>query len=147
MAPLMGGESWYDGIHKPEFTPPGDIIGGVWTVLFVFGTISALIFWNLHMPFGRIRRSGRFWFITVMFLLNACLNVFWSFLFFYQHLVLAAFWDTIALGLTVVILVVAIWPISKWASTLLIPYAVWVAFASYLNYIIWFINFSNSVQI
>jgi benzodiazapine receptor len=137
---MMGEPSWYDSINKPDFTPPGSFIGTVWTILFILATISALIFWNLHRPFGNVPRDGRFRFITFMFLLNAALNVFWSFLFFNQHLIFAAFVEAIVLGLTVVILVVAIWPLSKWSSVLLIPYALWVGFASYLTYAVWQAN-------
>jgi len=137
---MMGEASWYDSIAKPDFTPPGSFIGMVWTILFILATISALIFWNLHQPFGDIARDGRFQFITFMFLLNAALNVFWSFLFFNQHLIYAAFIEAIILGLTVVVLVVAIWPRSIWSSVLLIPYAAWVGFASYLTYSVWALN-------
>lgn len=137
---MAGEPGWYETINKPDFTPPGSFIGTVWTILYILATISVLIFWNLHQPFGRSPRDSRFRFITFMFILNAFLNVLWSFLFFNQHLIFAAFIEAMVLGLTVVILAVAVWPISKWASVLLIPYAAWVGFASFLNYTIWILN-------
>jgi len=125
---------WYDSITKPAWTPAGSIIGAVWTLLFILATISALIVWN------KAPRSRRFWWIVGVFLINAVLNVFWSFLFFNQHLLGAAIWEAGLLGLSVVALVVLIWPISRLASALLIPYAAWVFFAAYLTYSIWALN-------
>jgi len=37
-------------------------------------------------------------------------------------------------------LMILIWPVSRLAAGLLIPYAGWVAFATYLSYIIWSLN-------
>jgi len=135
-----GLETWYDTIRKPSFTPPGSVIGAVWTILYILATISALIFWNSHAPFGGVQRDSRFWWITTIFIVNAVLNVLWSLIFFNLHQIYAAFWEAVILGLSVVALVVMIWPISIWASVLLAPYAVWVAFASYLTYSVWVLN-------
>jgi len=131
---------WYASIQKPGFTPPGSIIGTVWTVIFFLSTISAIIFWNLHAPYGGLVRDGRFRAVILIFLLNAFLNVFWSYLFFNQHQKYAAFWEAVALDITVVALIVLMWRVTKWGSILLLPYACWVAFASYLTWTIWSLN-------
>lgn len=128
---------WYDSIVKPSWTPAGSVIGTVWTILFILTTISALIVWNASINSAQVRRWK--WIITI-FLVNAGLNVFWSFLFFNQHLIGPAIWEAGLLGATVIALAVLIWPISRWASVLLIPYAGWTAFAAYLTYSIWLLN-------
>jgi len=68
------------------------------------------------------------------------LNVFWSYLFFNQHQILASIIEMIILDTTVIVLILLLWPISKLASYLLMPYAVWVAFATYLTYQILLLN-------
>lgn len=119
---------WYDLINKPSWTPPGSIIGLVWTIIFILATISALIVWN------KLERDKRFWKIIYLFIINAGLNLFWSFLFFAQGLIGIAMIESAILGISVYLLVYFIWPKSKLAASLLIPYAAWVTFATFLNY-------------
>lgn len=128
------GMAWYKTVRLPSWTPPGSVIGAVWTVLFILSAASALLVWN-GTPSGT-----RLWLIAALFLLNACANVFWTYLFFGAHVMYAAFWEAIFLDLTVLGLIRLIWPLSLTAALLLVPYAVWVAFASYLTYRVWALN-------
>jgi tryptophan-rich sensory protein len=128
------GSGWYGAIVNPSWTPPGSVIGAVWTVIFILTTISALIVWN------RVPRDTRFWWIVGILLLNAVLNVLWSYLFFDRHLMGWAVLEAAALDLTVIALMVLIWPLSRIASLLLLPYAGWVAFATYLTHAVWSLN-------
>lgn len=129
-----GGMKWYQTIKLPSWTPPGSMIGLVWTAIFILSAISAMIVWN-SSP-----RDSRFWWVVALFLVNAALNVCWSYLFFNRHLVGAAATEAATLGLTVVALIILIWPLSRTAAALLLPYAAWVAFATYLTSIIWRLN-------
>ncbi|WKZ29262.1 MAG: TspO/MBR family protein [Patescibacteria group bacterium] len=126
--------SWYSTINLPSWTPPGGVIGLVWTTIFTLTAISALILWNT--PSARLKLPT----FAAVFLLNAALNVFWSYLFFSRHQIGAAVWEAIVLDLTVIVLIVLAWPISRLAAALLVPYAAWVAFASYLTYSVWKLN-------
>ena len=128
------GMDWDKIIKVPGWTPAGWLIGLVWTIIFILSAFSALIFWK------KSKRNSRFWVIFFIFLINAGLNVFWSFLFFYQELIGPAFWEALLLDISVIALIVLIWPISKLASFLLVPYALWTAFASFLTFIIWTLN-------
>lgn len=129
-----GGMEWYRTIRLPSFTPPGRVIGTVWTVIYTLSAASALIVWN------RAPRTGRFRAIVGLFTLNVVLNVLWSFLFFRLHWMGVSTGEAALLGLTVVGLIVLIWPISRLASLLLVPYAAWVAFATFLTFSIWRLN-------
>jgi len=128
------GMDWYKTIKLPAWTPPGSFIGAVWTVLFVLATISALIFWSKHQSL----QSRQL--ITALFIVNAIANVGWSYLFFGEHLIKPAIIEAGFLGLTCVALIVALWPISTAAALLIVPYAAWVGFATYLTYVIWSLN-------
>jgi tryptophan-rich sensory protein len=127
-------ETWYRAIRKPSWTPPGAVIGAVWTVLYILAALSALIMWNL--PSGVSVPAT----VAVLFSLNAAVNVLWSYVFFYLHKMGPAIWVCLFLDLTIVLLVQFIAPASALAAWLLVPYAAWVTFASYLNYRVWAMN-------
>lgn len=127
------GMNWYKTLKFPAFTPPGSFIGAVWTVLFVLATISALIVWNKAASKKKTT-------IGVAFILNALLNVGWSILFFGLHLIGPAIYEAALLGVSVLVLMIFIWPVSKLAAWLLLPYLAWVSFATYLTYSIWLLN-------
>lgn len=129
-----GVEGWYKTIRLPDWTPPGSTIGLVWTTIFILTAIAGILYFNAQ-------KDARGAYLTAaVFLLNVVLNVAWSWLFFDKHLPLAAFWEAIALDLSVIALIVLFWPVSRLAGALLIPYAVWVAFASYLTYTVYALN-------
>jgi len=131
----MGLEDWYVNLQKPELTPPNSVFGPVWTFIYVCVAISAIAFWDRFDYF-----KMRYWWINGLFRLNLILNVFWSYLFFVQHEIFAAFIEMNILNLTTLALIVLLWPISKKASILLVPYFVWVSFATYLTYQLWVLN-------
>ena len=128
------GSGWYEAIAKPAWTPPGSVIGAVWTTIFILSTISAILVWN------SAKHDLRFRWIIGIFITNAFLNVFWSFLFFGQKMIGSAVIEAAILDLSVIALIVLIWPVSRAASVLLIPYAAWAAFATYLTYSVWRLN-------
>jgi len=127
-------KTWYKTIRKPTWTPPGAVIGAVWTVLYILTALSALIVWNL--PGGASVPIV----VAVLFVLNAVVNVFWSYVFFYLHRPGPAIWVCLFLDITIVLLIQFIVPLSSAAAWLLVPYAAWVTFASYLNYRVWAMN-------
>lgn len=135
----QGLESWYNTLKLPSIAPPGWFIGLMWTIIYTLTTISAIILWNLTSD-KWARWQGRYWLIWILFLINAFLNAYWSYLFFARHLVNWAVVEMIILEITNVALILLTWKFSKTASYLLIPYAVWVAFATYLTVTIWGLN-------
>jgi tryptophan-rich sensory protein len=128
------GMDWYRSLSLPSWTPAGWAIGLVWTFIFTLGVISVILFWNLQSG------PSHFYWIIALFVLNIILNVLWSYLFFGQHLIGLAVAEAVILGLSVLSLIILIWPFSKLSASLLIPYCGWVFFASYLTYSIWSLN-------
>ncbi|HEY1970258.1 MAG TPA: TspO/MBR family protein [Pseudonocardia sp.] len=61
-------------------------------------------------------------------------------LFFGAGLVGVAFFELLALWVTIVAAVVLFAPIDRIAAWLLLPYLVWVSFAGALNLAIWSLN-------
>lgn len=129
-----GMEEWYNTLTLPSITPPGAFIGAVWTILYILTAISAIIVYNQGF-------RDTAWLLTVgMFILNAFLNIFWSYLFFGQHLLGLAVLEAGLLGLSVLLIIIFSWPISRLAALLLVPYLAWVSFATYLAYLIYRLN-------
>jgi translocator protein len=125
---------WYRTLPKPTWTPPGSVIGTVWTIIFILSAIAALIVWNTAA------RGGNFTWIVGLLIANAFLNVLWSFLFFQAHLIGLATVESALLCLSVVALIILTWPLSRIAASLFIPYAAWTAFATYLVGNVWSMN-------
>jgi tryptophan-rich sensory protein len=130
----MSGMVWYETIALPPWTPPDAVFGVVWSLIFILAALSTIIY------FRRATRDRRFDLTVTTILFNAGLNVFWSYLFFVLHEIGAAVIDAALLGATVVVLITLVAPVSRKAAWLLVPYAAWVAFATYLNYVIWTMN-------
>ena len=129
------GMEWYQTtITRPSITPPDYIFGIAWTTIFILATISALIVWN------KTKKDRRFKWTIAIFIANAILNILWCFLFFYQHQIFLAIPEAALLALTVLALIILIWPRSKTAAALLLPYFLWVSFATFLTYSIWTLN-------
>ena len=125
---------WYDSLIKPAWTPDGGMIGLVWTIIFILTAISAVIVYNWSINDWR-------WSLAIkLFVLNGLLNIFWSYLWFVQHALGWALIEMIILEVTVVAIMILIFPRSKLATLLLLPYAGWVAFATYLAFSIWQLN-------
>ncbi|MFA6429869.1 MAG: TspO/MBR family protein [Patescibacteria group bacterium] len=124
------GMEWYRTIHIPSWTPPGSFIGAVWTTIFTLTALSAILVWRTKIP------KTIFLWIKLLFVANGFLNFTWSYLFFTKHLLTLAGFEAILLDLTVIALMALIWRYSRSAALLLLPYAAWTAFASFLTFTI-----------
>jgi translocator protein len=124
--------TWYLQLQRPEWTPPNWVFGPVWTCLYLMMAISAWLVW---------RASGASaGFALTLFAIQLVLNILWSILFFGMRKVGPAFGEILLLWMMIIATAVAFYPISLLAAWLLIPYIVWVVFASYLNFRIWQMN-------
>ena len=126
--------TWYAGLIKPALNPPNWIFGPVWTVLYILMGISLYLI-RIHVRFDRAKAA-----VYVVFALQLILNSLWSIVFFGNHMLSWAFVNIIVLWVTILINIVLFYKIDKWAGILLIPYILWVSFASYLNYAVWMLN-------
>lgn len=119
-------ETWYPTLTQPPLTPPSAVFGPVWTVLYVTLAISVWRFWRL--PATRARRAA-----LILFTCQLVLNLAWSFLFFGARSPLLGLVDIVVLMIFIVATMRAFWPLDRPAALLLVPYALWVGFATYLN--------------
>ena len=127
-------EGWYTEIEKPSFNPPNSVFGPVWTVLYVMMGFAAGLVWSNGMEDPQVRRG------MALYGLQLLLNVLWSLIFFGLRSPGLALVDITLLLLTIVLCIRAFHPIDRWAAYLLVPYFLWVSFASILNAGIWLLN-------
>lgn len=125
---------WYQEIDKPFFTPPDFVFGPVWTVLYILMGIS------LYFVLTSDVKSGRTKLALFAFFIQLILNALWSIIFFGLQNPAAALIEIIILNMFIWLTIYHFGRVRKMAAYLLIPYAVWVAFATILNFAIWFLN-------
>ncbi|MFA5009883.1 MAG: TspO/MBR family protein [Patescibacteria group bacterium] len=129
------GLDWYlNQSIVPSFAPSGAVIGGVWTVIYALSAV-ALILW-----LSQKKRDANYPRVVWWFVINGFLNAYWSYLFFAQHQVEWAIAEMIGLEISVLVLIWLMWKQRRWSAILLLPYAAWVAFATYLAYSFWILN-------
>lgn len=126
-------DSWYAGLNKPSFNPPNWVFGPVWTALYIVMAIAA---WRVYLgPESRSRRTA-----LALYGMQLALNLAWSLIFFGLRSPLPALLEFALLLLAIVGTAVSFWRLDRPAGLLLVPYAIWSAFAFVLNLEIWRLN-------
>ncbi|MEJ0012394.1 MAG: TspO/MBR family protein [Bauldia sp.] len=124
--------TWYAALAKPWFNPPNVVFPLVWTALYVLIAVSGWLAWRAPARTGTRALTPYF--------LQFALNVAWSFAFFAAHSPLAGLVVIALLAVAILWTVAAFWPISRTGALLLLPYLLWVAFATVLNAAIYALN-------
>jgi benzodiazapine receptor len=125
---------WYESLAKPPLTPPNWVFGPAWTTLYA---LMAVAFYRIlrldpETP-GRARA-------ILLFAVQLVFNVAWSFAFFAGHSPLLGLAVILPMEALILATIVAFRPLDRMAAWCLAPYALWVAFATYLNAGIWLLN-------
>lgn len=117
---------WYTELKKPTFQPPSWMFGVAWTILYILMGIAS--WFILISPSSILRTVALVWYI-----IQLALNALWSPLFFKWHKIIAANILIFCLLLAVLQTTVLFLRISTSAGLLLVPYILWLIFASILN--------------
>ena len=125
----FGPGPWYAALQKPAWTPPNWIFAPVWTALYIAMAVAGWSVWRSKAV--SVTKPILLW------LLQVILNGLWSWLFFGLHRADLALIDIIALLITIGWFIARAKPISATAAWLFIAYALWVGFATALNFAIW----------
>lgn len=126
--------TWYASLNKPSWNPPSFVFGPVWTTLFILMGIALYLVWHKASHSKSAIKAGLFFIVHLLF------NILWSLLFFGLQNPFYAFIEIILLWLMILMLMLWFFRLDKKAGILLLPYLLWVSFASYLNYTIWQLN-------
>lgn len=126
--------TWYTALQKPPFAPPNWLFAPAWVTLYLLMGISAFLIWRT----GVENRETR---ITLMvFLVQLILNALWSIAFFGLQSPLYGLIVIIALWIAILVTMLKFFRISTIAGALMLPYILWVTFATVLNTSIFMLN-------
>ena len=125
---------WYPTLTKPQFNPPEWVFGPVWTILFILMGLSLYLVWNKGL-----KKKGVIDGIA-LFGVQLILNITWSYLFFGIRNPFLALVEISVLWGAILLTAWKFYKIDRTAGYLMIPYLLWVGFASYLNLAIVLLN-------
>jgi tryptophan-rich sensory protein len=119
---------WYRTLRVPDWKPPDWAFGPIWTAILTMVALAIVLAWlGATTAFQKALVVG-------LFVLNGTLNILWNYLFFTLRRPDFALVEVGLLWLSILGLVVALFPLSRAASLLLIPYLLWVGIAALLNH-------------
>ena len=133
-------ETWYPTLVKPAFQPPSWFFAPVWTILFVLMGISLFLVWDQGHQKKKDKNKDYRQSAIFFFGVQLVANVLWSFLFFFFQSPFLAFIEIIVLLITIILNIYYFKSLHRTAAWLLIPYFLWVCFATVLNFTIWQLN-------
>lgn len=124
----------FDYINKPPLSPPQWLFPIAWTVLYILMGIAAYFVYNARMPNTQKSRA------LLLYSVQLILNFVWPLIFFNGENFLFALAWLIAMLIFVIASTIAFFGVDKKAGALMLPYVIWTAFATYLNYGIYILN-------
>lgn len=119
--------NWYNSLNKPLLNPPNEIFAPVWGVIYLLMFVA---FWLMIYSDTNMDKKPAITF----FIIQLILNFSWSPTFFYFHNIKSAFVIIVFLNLFLILTIVSFFKISKASGYLLVPYLLWLIFATYLNF-------------
>ena len=124
--------TWYAFLNKPSFSPPNWIFGPTWLTLYLLMGIAVYLNW--------IRKNKQAKLNVRLFFIHLFFNFIWTPVFFGLHNLFLALIIIVIIWIMIILMIKNFWKVSKISSLLLIPYLIWVSFASILNYFVWRLN-------
>lgn len=118
---------WYATLQRPPGTPSNAIFGPVWGILYALIGLAFALVWH-RTPGGLEKRRAFTWFT-----LQAILNLAWTPIFFGAHRLGLSLAVILALLVAITLTIRSFHKLHRPAGLLLVPYFLWVAYASYLN--------------
>ena len=121
----------YNSLVQPPLAPPSILFPIVWSILYVLMGVSYGI-----LESNSLIDSD----INSIYYLQLFVNALWSIFFFVFKWRFFAFLWILLLLVLVIIMIQKFYNKNKVAGLLQIPYLLWIAFATYLNFAIWLLN-------
>lgn len=118
---------WYDNLIKPFLTPPEWIFAPVWIVLYATLLVSLIIY---AVTITKKRKIDGY----ILFVSQMIFNLLWSPVFFYLHKIGLALIIVVGMDIISFFMIKKFFSISRLAGLILIPYFIWILFATYLNF-------------
>jgi translocator protein len=124
---------FYQQLVRPGWAPPPWLFGPVWSVLYLMMGIAAWLVWR-----ERGFRGARV--ALTLFVVQLGANALWTWLFFAWRRGALAFGEILLLWVLIAATIVAFSRVRRLAGLLLVPYLLWVTFATALTFAVWRMN-------
>src|SRR5687767_12959252 len=134
-AASAGAGDFYARLDRPGWAPPGWVFGPVWTVLYATQGVAAWLVWRERHE-GAPRRRRRRAAALGAFGAQLAANALWSWLFFAWRQGGLAFGEVVLLLAMIAVTAALFWRVRPLAGALLLPYLLWVGYATALTYAI-----------
>lgn len=126
--------AWYADLEKPFFSPPNWVFGPVWTTLYFLIGVSLFLIWQSK---GNKKEKTT---ALTYFAIQLVLNLLWTPIFFGLQSPIFGLITILLLVFFIIRTMQSFMKISPIAAWILIPYLLWVSFATLLNASIVFLN-------
>ena len=121
----------YGSLNQPPLAPPSSVFPIVWSILYILMGVSYGILKTNDLVDDEINK---------IYYLQLFVNALWSMFFFMlKWRLFAGIW-IIFLAILVAMMIYRFYEKNKTAGLLQVPYLLWVLFATYLNFGVWFLN-------
>jgi benzodiazapine receptor len=127
---------WYKSLKQSPLSPPSWVFPIAWTILYALIIASGIVFLSATSTISAGVRSPGFFYYCAAWVLNLS----WSQIFFRFQRPDLSFVIILAMLAFIALNIRAFYPVSHLAAYLLVPYMLWVSFATYLNGYILFMN-------
>lgn len=124
---------FYAQLNLPTWAPPAWLFGPVWSVLYLIMGIASWLVWR-EGGFRKARLA------LSLYLLQLGINSLWSWLFFAWNFGALAFVEIVILWFVLLATIVSFRKHNMLASVSMIPYLLWVTFATALAWNAWRMN-------
>jgi translocator protein len=124
---------WYAGLNKPFFSPPNWLFAPAWTILYILMGIALFYVWKA--PKVKKTNEG-----LMLFGAQLIFNVIWSIAFFGFKSIIGGLLSIVVLLILILMTTVQFYRIDKRAAYLMLPYLLWVCFATMLNISVYLLN-------
>ena len=125
---------FYDILEKPFVTPERHYFRYAWNTIYV------LLFLGFYLALTTPQHYEQFYDLNALFILQLLLQIVWTFSFFYLHQIGVSAFVIVLLDIVAALLMHTLFFINRWAFFLILPYFLWLLFATYLNVFIVFLN-------
>lgn len=126
--------SWFIHLNKPVFQPPNWLFAPVWTILYILmGAAAGIVY-------AKARHTAAGKTALILFAVQLVLNILWSFVFFGAQMLLAASINIALLWAVLLGTILYFFKVNRAAGWMLIPYILWVTFATVLTITLFVMN-------
>lgn len=128
---MLTDNSFYKDLTKP-FELPAIVFPIVWTILYILMGTSLYLVTTTDNPNQKTA--------IYIYFAQLIVNSLWTLFFFGNQWFLFSFYWLILLIILVILMIYIFYNLNKKAALINIPYLLWLIFAAYLNYMIYYLN-------